>query len=121
VFGRRPLLLSALVFFTVGAFVGGFAHNYPTLLTGRALQGIGGGGILVLTEIIVTDMIPLRERGKWFGFISMAWAIGITNLICFLLKEIRSNIPIFDNRKRNGPCYRRSLYFELELALDYVD
>ena len=43
---------------------------------GRSIQGIGGGGILSMTEILITDLVPLRERGKWFGFQSLTWALG---------------------------------------------
>ena len=45
-------------------------------MLGRSIQGIGGGGILSLTEILITDLVPLRERGKWFGFQSLTWALG---------------------------------------------
>ncbi|ODQ72322.1 hypothetical protein LIPSTDRAFT_40680, partial [Lipomyces starkeyi NRRL Y-11557] len=37
----------------------------------------GGGGIIATTEVIITDIIPLRERGKYWGLVSMMWAIGI--------------------------------------------
>lgn len=40
------------------------------------MQGTGGGGIIALTYVIVSDMIPLRDRGRWFGIISLQWAIG---------------------------------------------
>ena len=56
--------------------MGALAKNFTVLLIGRVIQGIGGGGMSTLSEIIVTDLIPLRERGKFFGFISMMWAIG---------------------------------------------
>jgi MFS family permease len=46
------------------------------LLVGRCIQGTGAGGITTLTEIIVTDLVPLRSRGKWFSFIGAAVAIG---------------------------------------------
>jgi MFS family permease len=46
------------------------------LLLGRVIQGVGAGGVISLTEVIVTDLVPLRERGKWFGFISGVWAFG---------------------------------------------
>ncbi|PUU73291.1 major facilitator superfamily domain-containing protein [Tuber borchii] len=76
IFGRRSLILVALVFFTVGAIVSAVAKNFTIILVGRSIQGIGGGGIISLTEIIVTDVVPLRERGKYFGFLSMMWALG---------------------------------------------
>ncbi len=46
------------------------------MLVGRSLQGVGGGGIISLTEIIVTDLVPLRFRGAWFGYLSSMWAVG---------------------------------------------
>jgi MFS family permease len=67
IFGRKPLTYVALTFFAVGAIIAGVAKNFTTMLIGRSLQGIGAGGIISLTEIIITDMVPLRERGKWFG------------------------------------------------------
>ena len=45
-------------------------------MIGRSIQGVGGGGIISLTEILITDLIPLRERGKWFGFQNLTWALG---------------------------------------------
>lgn len=76
IFGRRPLVIVGIVLFLVGALVGGLARNFTHMLVGRSIQGMGGGGIMVLTEIIITDLIPLRDRGKWFGIISSMWAIG---------------------------------------------
>lgn len=76
IFGRKPLLLAALVFFTTGAIICGIAQHETILLLGRCIQGIGAGGITTLTEIIVTDLVPLRSRGKWFSFIGAAVAIG---------------------------------------------
>ena len=52
------------------------AKDFAALLVGRSLQGIGGGGLIVLTEIIVTDLVPLRLRGQYFGIISGMWSIG---------------------------------------------
>ncbi|KAL8862778.1 MAG: hypothetical protein Q9178_000720 [Gyalolechia marmorata] len=46
------------------------------MLAGRSLQGIGGGGLIALTEIVVADLVPLRLRGQWFGLISAMWALG---------------------------------------------
>jgi MFS family permease len=66
----------ALTLFAVGAIICAVSKNFTEMLVGRSIQGIGAGGIISLTEIIITDMVPLRERGKWFGFISGMWAIG---------------------------------------------
>ncbi|KAI4112307.1 MAG: hypothetical protein LQ338_008326, partial [Usnochroma carphineum] len=74
--GRRPLLLLALTLFTVGSIVCAVSRNFTTMLVGRSVQGTGGGGILALTEILITDMVPLRERGNYFALISVVWAIG---------------------------------------------
>ena len=73
------MVLLALTFFTAGAIVSALADNFTVLLVGRSIQGVGGGGILALTYVIVTDLITLKERGKWFGLISMMYAIGSVN------------------------------------------
>jgi MFS family permease len=70
------MLLIALTFFTAGAVIAGFARNSTIMIVGRSVQGVGGGGISALTYVIVSDMVTLQERGKWFGFISMVWALG---------------------------------------------
>ncbi|KAH8799927.1 major facilitator superfamily domain-containing protein [Hyaloscypha sp. PMI_1271] len=76
IFGRKPLVFVALTFFTVGAIIAAVSNNFTVMLVGRSLQGIGAGGMISLTEVIITDMVPLRERGKWFGFVSGMYAIG---------------------------------------------
>jgi MFS family permease len=76
IFGRKPLLYIALAFFAVGALLAGISNNFTMMLVGRSLQGVGGGGIIALTEIIVTDLVPLRFRGAWFGYLSSMWAVG---------------------------------------------
>lgn len=66
----------ALGLFLIGAIVAGVSKSFGALLVGRSLQGIGGGGLIALTEIVVTDLVPLRLRGQWFGIISGMWSIG---------------------------------------------
>ena len=65
-----------LVFFLVGSIIAALSNRFSTLLVGRSLQGIGGGGLIALTEIVVTDLVPLRQRGQWFGIISAMWSLG---------------------------------------------
>ncbi|KAK2698854.1 hypothetical protein QWA68_002498 [Fusarium oxysporum] len=76
IFGRRPALLASLTVFAGGSIMAALAKNIAVLLGGRTLQGLGSGGILALTYVIATDLVSLRERGKWFGLISLNWAIG---------------------------------------------
>lgn len=76
IIGRKAVLLSALLFFTVGTIICSVANKIAVLLAGRCVQGIGGGGLVSLTYVIVADMVPLRDRGKWFSIISLQWAIG---------------------------------------------
>jgi MFS family permease len=54
----------------------GVSMSFTLMLCGRAIQGLGCGGINALTETLVTDLVPLRERGKYFSIISAVWAIG---------------------------------------------
>ena len=70
------MILVALTFFLAGAIVAAVANDFATLLVGRSLQGVGGGGLIALIEIVVTDLVPLRLRGKWIGVVTGTWALG---------------------------------------------
>lgn len=76
IFGRRPLVFLAILCFFVGAIVAALSHNFTQMLVGRSIQGVGGGGIIALSEIIITDFVPLRHRGKYFGIFSAMWSLG---------------------------------------------
>jgi MFS family permease len=76
IIGRKPVILAALLLFTIGTIVCSVAKNISLLLVGRCLQGVGGGGLVALTYVVITDMVTLRERGKWMSIISAQWAIG---------------------------------------------
>lgn len=85
-FGRKPVLLVSLVLFALGSAICGAAQNMNMLIAGRgephrcmsvvheidaacpeAVQGLGGGGCISLTEIIFADLVPLPERGLFLG------------------------------------------------------
>jgi MFS family permease len=68
--------LTSILFFCVGAIVSAVANNFTQMLVGRSIQGIGGGGVIALTEVIITDLVPLRYRGQYFGIFSAMWSIG---------------------------------------------
>jgi MFS family permease len=76
IFGRPICLLSSLATFTIGTIVCCLSHKLSTLIVGRCVQGIGGGGIVILSLIIFTDIVPLRFRSKWYGIIQGGWALG---------------------------------------------
>jgi MFS family permease len=76
IFGRQQLLIPSLTLFTVGCIIAGVAHNFTTLLVGRVIQGVGGGGIITLAQVIFTDIVPLRHRPKWWTIIQASWALG---------------------------------------------
>jgi MFS family permease len=76
VLGRRIPLFVALALFFVGAIVFAVADNMATVIAGRVLQGLGGGGLDVLSEVIVTDMTTMKERPLWVGLLAFPMAIG---------------------------------------------
>ncbi|KIO20594.1 hypothetical protein M407DRAFT_29799 [Tulasnella calospora MUT 4182] len=76
IFGRRPIVLGSILFFGLGSGLCGGARNMDMLIAGRTIQGIGGGGILAMVEIVVADLVPLRQRGTYMGSIGAVWAIA---------------------------------------------
>ncbi|KAK4185241.1 putative MFS-type transporter YusP [Podospora australis] len=73
IFGRKTPTVGSVVLFTLGSGLAGGANSPAMFIAGRAVQGLGAGGIYVLIEIVACDLLPLRERGKWLGIIN-AWA-----------------------------------------------
>lgn len=76
VFGRRLFYLISLGFFTIGTLLCCLSQNFNHLLAGRTIQGVGGGGLLALGLVILTDIVPLRQRPIYLGVNQMSWALG---------------------------------------------
>ncbi|KAI0347418.1 iron permease [Trametopsis cervina] len=76
IFGRKPIMLMAIVLFALGSALAGASQNMNRLIAARAIQGIGGGAILNLADIIVSDLVPLAERGMFEGLIALMWAFA---------------------------------------------
>lgn len=70
------MILVALVFFTIGTIVCGVANHVSILILGRSIQGVGGGGLLTMTYVLMADILTLQERGKLIGLISLTWLVG---------------------------------------------
>ncbi|WP_430867109.1 MDR family MFS transporter [Demequina aurantiaca] len=75
-FGRKSLFIFAISIFMVGSIVGGLAQGMPELIAGRAIQGLGGGGLMILAQAIIADVVPARERGKYMGVMGGVFALA---------------------------------------------
>ncbi|WP_328581855.1 MDR family MFS transporter [Streptomyces sp. NBC_00370] len=82
-YGRKKLFQTAIVIFLIGSALCGIAQNMPQLIGFRALQGLGGGGLIVLSMAIVGDIVPPRERGKYQGLFGAVF--GATSVLGPLL------------------------------------
>jgi EmrB/QacA subfamily drug resistance transporter len=75
-YGRKTLLQAAIVLFLVGSVLCGISQNMTELIAFRALQGLGGGGLIVLTFAVVGDIFSPRERGRYQGFFGAAFGLS---------------------------------------------
>ncbi|MER6695557.1 MFS transporter [Streptomyces fimicarius] len=82
-YGRKKLFQTAIVIFLIGSALCGIAQNMPQLIGFRALQGLGGGGLMVLSMAIVGDLVTPRERGKYQGLFGAVF--GVTSVLGPLL------------------------------------
>ncbi|KAJ7583473.1 Mfs1.1 [Mycena floridula] len=76
IFGRRLILLSALILFALGSVICATASTMNILIGGRTIQGMGSGGIQSLVAIVVADMVTLRERGLFISLTGAAYSIA---------------------------------------------
>jgi MFS family permease len=76
VMGRRNTLVLAVTLFLLGSLIAALAKSMLVLVVGRAVQGVGGGGIQALAEIIISDLTTLKERGIYVGLIGLVFAVA---------------------------------------------
>ncbi|KAL9715316.1 hypothetical protein Ac2012v2_001979 [Leucoagaricus gongylophorus] len=74
--GRKPILYSSILLFLVGSALCGAAQSMTWLIVTRAVQGIGGGGLLQMGNITLSDIVSLQDRGKYGGLLGATWAIA---------------------------------------------
>lgn len=77
IYGRRWVTMAIVAFFTLGSGISGGATNGAMLIAGRAVQGIGSGGIYIIIDIIVSDLVPLRLRGNYMSVILVVYTVGL--------------------------------------------
>lgn len=74
--GRRPVLIAAILLFVAGSVIGALAGTFDWLIVGRAIQGLGGGGLMILSQAAIADVVPARERGKYMGIMGAVFAVS---------------------------------------------
>lgn len=72
--GRKRLLITALCIFMAGSALCGVSTSMGALILGRAVEGLGGGGLIILSQATIADVIPPRQRGKYLGVIGSVFA-----------------------------------------------
>jgi len=75
-FGRKILFMSAMIVFLLGSGYSALSPSMISLIIARAIQGLGAGAIMSLTQIIIGDIVTVRERGKYSGFLGVTFAIA---------------------------------------------
>jgi EmrB/QacA subfamily drug resistance transporter len=103
--GRKGLFIGAISIFIVGSIVGGMASDMTTLIIGRAVQGLGGGGLMLLSQAIIADVVPARQRGRYMGIMG-----GV-----FALSSVAG--PLLGGYFTDGPGWRWGLWMNVPLGI----
>lgn len=82
-YGRKRFFQASIVIFLLGSVLCGIAQNMGELIAFRAVQGLGGGGLMVLSQAIVGDLVPPRDRGRYQGLFGAVF--GVTSVLGPLL------------------------------------
>ncbi|RFU74839.1 multidrug resistance fnx1 [Trichoderma arundinaceum] len=77
--GRRYVMILSTVIFLLGSGLCGGANSMDMLIGGRAVQGIGAGGINMLVDMIICDLVPMRDRGNFIGLLFLFVSLGTTS------------------------------------------
>lgn len=103
--GRRPVITVALALILVGSVIGGLAPTMSVLIMARVIQGLGAGGMLVLVQAAVADVLPVRERAPMLSIIGAVFAVGATAG------------PLLGGWLAEGPGWRWAFWLNLPVGL----
>lgn len=104
-FGRKPLFLFAIVTFVVGSAIAGSAQSMDVLISARVVQGVGGGGLMILSQATIADVVPARERGRYMGVMG-----GV-----FAFSSVAG--PLLGGWLTDGPGWRWTLWMNIPLGV----
>ncbi|KXX79423.1 putative HC-toxin efflux carrier TOXA [Madurella mycetomatis] len=76
IWGRKPIMLIAVGVFWIGSLLSAVSRDMGMLIAARAIQGVGGGGIVILVNVCISDLFSMRRRGIFFGVMGMVWAVA---------------------------------------------
>lgn len=103
--GRKPLFITAILLFLAGSVLGALSWDIDVLIASRAVQGLGGGGLMVLSQAIVADVVPARQRGRYMGV--MGAVFGVSSVLG----------PLLGGFFTEGPGWRWALWFNVPVCL----
>lgn len=103
--GRKPVLLVAIALFMLGSAISGMATNIDWMIGGRVVQGLGGGGLMILSQTVIADIVPPRDRGRYMGLIG-----GV-----FALASVAG--PLLGGWLTTGPGWRWAFWINIPLGL----
>jgi EmrB/QacA subfamily drug resistance transporter len=103
--GRKGLFIGAISIFILGSIIGGLAGDMTQLIIGRAVQGLGGGGLMILAQAIIADVVPARQRGRYMGVMG-----GV-----FALSSVAG--PLLGGYFTDGPGWRWGLWMNIPLGI----
>ncbi|GAA1360048.1 MDR family MFS transporter [Arthrobacter rhombi] len=104
-FGRKPLLIFAILVFMTGSIWGALSGTMNAVIIARVIQGLGGGGLMILSQAIIADVIPARERGKYMGVMGGVFAVS----------SVAG--PLLGGWLTEGPGWRYAFWLNLPLGL----
>ena len=76
IWGRRALLIPSLIVFILASLACGFAQTLPQLIVARAVQGLGGAGLMSMAQASIADVVAPRERGRYQGYMASMWGVS---------------------------------------------